>query len=67
MGKIICFEKSKSKSEDEEGASTLRKLDNTMPKLKGDIQDVGSIGGPNLNLNDLQRDLTTLISKYESL
>jgi hypothetical protein len=35
--------------------------------LEGDIQDVGSVGGPNLNLIELQWDLTTLTSKYELL
>ena len=67
MGKTICFEKSKSRSEDKEGASVSKKLDNTIPRLEGDIQDVGSVGGPNLNLNDLQQELTTLTSKYEVL
>jgi hypothetical protein len=35
--------------------------------LEEDIQDTGSVGGPNLNLIELQRDLTTLTSKYELL
>jgi chromosome segregation ATPase len=35
--------------------------------LEGDIQDAGGIGGSNLNLIELQRDLTTLTSKYELL
>ena len=52
MRKAICFDKNKSRSEDEEGSNVLRKLDSTMPKLEGDIQDIGSIGGRNLNLND---------------
>jgi hypothetical protein len=67
VGKAICFAKSGSRSEDEEGASASRKLDNTLPRLEGDIQDVGSIGGPNLNLIELQRDLVILTSKYELL
>jgi hypothetical protein len=65
--KTICFAKSRSRSEDEEGASASRKLDITLPRLEGDIQDAGSVGGPNLNLIELQRDLTTLTSKYELL
>jgi hypothetical protein len=65
--KAICFAKSRSRSEDEEGASAPRKLDISLPRLEGDIQDVGSVGGPNLNLIELQRDLTTLTSKYELL
>jgi hypothetical protein len=67
VGKAICFAKSGSRSEDEEGASASRKLDSTLPRLEGDIQDVGSIGGPNLNLIELQWDLITLTSKYELL
>jgi hypothetical protein len=67
MGKAIFFAKSGSKSEDKEGASASRKLDGTLPRLEGDIQDVGSVGGPNLNLIELQRDLVILTSKYELL
>jgi hypothetical protein len=67
VGKAICFAKSGSRSEDEEGASASRKLDGTLPRLEGDIQDAGSIGGPNLNLIELQRDLVILTSKYELL
>jgi hypothetical protein len=55
VGKTICFAKRGSRSEDEEGASASRKLDSTLPRLEGDIQDVGSIGGPNLNLMELQQ------------
>jgi hypothetical protein len=47
VGKAICFAKSGSTSEDEEGASTSRKLDSTLPRLEGDIQDAGSVGRPN--------------------
>jgi hypothetical protein len=47
VGKAICFTKSGSKSEDEEGASASRKLDSTLPRLEGDIQDAGSTRGPN--------------------
>jgi hypothetical protein len=65
--KAICFAKSGSRSEDEEGASASRKLDSTLSRLEGDIQDVGSIGRPNLNLIELQQDLITLTSKYELL
>jgi hypothetical protein len=65
--KTICFTKSGSRSEDEEGASASRKLDSTLPRLEGDIQDAGSIGGPNLNLIELQQDLIILTSKYELL
>jgi hypothetical protein len=65
--KTIFFAKSGSRFEDEEGASASRKLDNTLPRLEGDIQDVGSVGGPNLNLIELQRDLIILTSKYELL
>jgi hypothetical protein len=65
--KAICFAKSGSRSEDEEGANASRKLDGTLPRLEGDIQDVGSVGGPNLNLIKLQRDLVILTSKYELL
>jgi hypothetical protein len=64
--KEICFAKSGSRSEDEEGASASRKLDTSLPRLEGDIQDAGSIGGPNSNLIELQRDLTALTSKYEA-
>jgi hypothetical protein len=67
MGKTICFAKSGSKSEDEEGASASKKLDNTLPRLEKDIQDTGSVGGPSLNLIELQRDLIILTSKYELL
>jgi hypothetical protein len=67
MGKAICFAKSVSRSEDEEGANASRKLDSTLPRLEGDIQDAGSVGGPNLNLIELQRDLVILTSKYELL
>jgi hypothetical protein len=67
VGKAICLAKSESRSEDEEGASASRKLDSTLPRLKGDIQDAGSIGGPNLNLIELQWDLIILTSKYELL
>jgi hypothetical protein len=65
--KAICFAKSGSRSKDKEGASASRKLDGTLPRLEGDIQDVGSVGGPNLNLIKLQRDLVILTSKYELL
>jgi hypothetical protein len=67
VGKAICFAKSGSMSEDEEGASASRKLDSTLPRLEGDIQDAGSVGGPNKNLIKLQRDLIILTSKYELL
>jgi hypothetical protein len=67
VGKAICFAKSGSRSEDEEGANALRKLHSTLPRLEGDIQDVGSVAGPNLNLIELQRDLVILTSKYELL
>jgi hypothetical protein len=67
VGKTIYFAKSGSRSEDEEGASASRKLDRTLPRLEGDIQDAGSIGGPNLNLIELQRELILLASKYELL
>jgi hypothetical protein len=67
VGKAICFAKSGSSFEDEEGAIASRKLDISLPRLEGDIQDAGSIDGPNLNLIELQRDLTTLTSKYELL
>jgi hypothetical protein len=65
--KAIRYAKSGSRSEDEEGASASRKLDISLPRLEGDIQDAGSVGGSNLNLIELQRDLTTLTSKYELL
>ena len=57
MGKAICFAKSRFKFEDKEGANASRKLDSTLLRLEGDFQDVGSVGGPNLNLT----------SKYELL
>jgi hypothetical protein len=45
VGKAICFAKSGSRSEDEEGASASKKLDSTQPSLEGDIQ--GCLwGGP---------------------
>jgi hypothetical protein len=65
--KTICFAKSGSRSEDEEGANASRKLDSILPRLEGDIQDAGSVGGPNKNLIELQRDLIILTSKYELL
>jgi hypothetical protein len=37
VGKAICFAKSGSRTEDEEGASASRKLDRTLPRLEGDI------------------------------
>jgi hypothetical protein len=46
VGKAIFFAKSGSRSEDEEGASASRKLDNTLPRLEGDIQDEGVLVGP---------------------
>jgi hypothetical protein len=67
VGKTICFAKSGSRYEDEEGASASRKLDRTLPRLEGDIQDAGSVSGPNLNLIELQRELIILTSKYELL
>jgi hypothetical protein len=67
MEKTIFFAKSGSRSEDKEDASASRKLDSTLPRLEGDIQDVGSVGGSNLNLIELQRDLIILTSKYELL
>jgi hypothetical protein len=67
VGKAICFAKSGSRSEDEEDASASRKLDSTLPRLEEDIQDAGSVGGPNLNLIELQWDLIILTSKYELL
>jgi hypothetical protein len=67
VGKSIFFAKSGSRSEDEEGANASRKLDSTLPRLEEDIQDVGSVGGPNLNLIELQPDLIILTSKYELL
>jgi hypothetical protein len=67
VGKAICFAKSGSRSKDEDGASVPRKLDISLPRLEGDIQDAGSVGGPNLNPIELQWDLTTLTSKCELL
>jgi hypothetical protein len=64
VGKTICIAKSGSRSEDEEGVSASKKLDSTQPSLEGDIQDAGSVGGPNLILMELQRDLVILTSKY---
>ena len=51
--KAIWFAKSGSRSEDKEGVSTSRKLDSTLSRLKGDIQDARSVGGPSLNLIEL--------------
>jgi hypothetical protein len=67
VGKAIWFPKNGSRSEDEEGASASRKLDTSLPRLEGDIQYTGSVGGPTSNLIELQRDLTTLTAKYELL
>ena len=67
MEKTICFTNSRSKSKDKEGAIASRKLDSTLRRLEGDIQDVESVGGPSLNFIELQRDLLILISKYEFL
>jgi hypothetical protein len=67
VGKTICIAKSGTRSEDEEGASASKKLDSTQRSLEGDIQDAGSVGGLNLNLMELQRDLVILTSKYELL
>jgi len=67
VGKAISIEKNKNKAEDEEGASASRKLDSTVTRLEEDVQDAGSIGGPNSNLKDLQRELATLTSEYEKL
>ena len=67
VGKIIYVAKSGSKSEDEEGARASRKLDITLLRLEGDIQDIRSVGGPNLNLIKLQQDLITFTLKYELL
>ena len=53
MGNAICFVKSGSRFEDEEGAMAPRKLDNTLLRLEGDIQDTGSGCEPNLNLIEL--------------
>jgi hypothetical protein len=66
VGKAICFAKSGSRSEVEEGASASRKLDRTLPRLEEDIQDAGSVGGPNLNLIELQRDLIFLPQSMSS-
>ena len=52
--KTICFEKNKSRSKDKEGASASRKLDSAISRLEGDIENAGSVSGPNLNLHDLQ-------------
>jgi hypothetical protein len=65
--KTIFFAKNRSRSEDEEGASASRKLNISLPRLDGNIQDAGSVGGPSLNLIKLQRDLITFTSKYELL
>ena len=67
MGNTIFFEKGKSKLEDEEGAIASKKFDSAIARLEGDIQDVGSVGGPNLNLKNLQQELAILTSKYELL
>jgi hypothetical protein len=45
VGKAICFAKSGSGFEDDEGTNASRKLDSTLPRLEGDIQDAGSVGG----------------------
>ena len=37
MEKVTYFAKSRSRSEDEEGANVSRKLDSTLPRLEGDI------------------------------
>ena len=37
VGNAICFEKNKSKSEDEEGAKASKMLDSAIPRLEGDI------------------------------
>ena len=67
MGKIICFARSKSWSEDKEDTSASRRLDNTLPRLKGNIQNARSVGGSNLNFHDLEQDLAIFTSKYEFL
>ena len=67
MGNATCFEKRKSRSEDEEGAIASKKLNSAITRLDADIQDAGNVGGPNLNLKDLQQELATLTSKYELL
>jgi hypothetical protein len=66
-GKSNLLAKNGSSSEDEEGASASTKLDISLPSLEADIQDAGSVGGPNSNLIELQWDLTILTSKYELL
>ena len=67
MENAICFEKSKSRSDEEEGANASKKLDSAISRLEGHIQDARSIGGPNLNLKDVQQELITLTLKYELL
>jgi hypothetical protein len=67
MGKAICLAKSGSRSKEIEAASASRNLDTSLPRLEVDIQDIGSAGGPNSNLVELQRDLTILPTKYELL
>ena len=63
MGIAIYFAKSESRSEDKKGISASGKLDTNLLRLEGDIQDAGSVGGPNLNFIELQRGLIILIPK----
>ena len=67
VGKTICFINNGSRSEDKKYGNASRKLDISLPRLEGDIQDTRNVGESNLNLIELQQDLTTLTSKYEFL
>ena len=67
IGKAICFINNGSRSKDKKYGNVSRKLDINLPRLEGDIQDTRNVGESNLNLIELQRDLTTLTSKYEFL
>ena len=42
-------------------------MDSAITRLEGNIQDAGSVGGPDRNLKVLQGELTSLMSKYKVL
>jgi hypothetical protein len=56
-----------SRSKEIEVATASKTSDIRLPMLELDIQNARNTSGPNLNLVELQRDITILTTKYELL
>jgi hypothetical protein len=63
--KVVRFGNNGSKSKRMRAANALKKLDIGLSRSELEILNVGSSGGSNSNLMELQQKITALTTKYE--